>query len=415
VIDLSRKTVLFWDSQGSYLHIAESVVEDFAAVKYYVPWERGFPVTIDALPGVGVDGIERSLHFWDDLETADLVVFTDVGNNGLQEYLRSQGMPVFGSGAAGRIEQDRGLLKSVCKKVGIGVAEYLPIRGVDNLRALLMESDDECYIKVSYWRGLAETYHHTSPFATKYWLDDVSLRAGPYGSMVDFIIEKPISGDPCVEIGFDTYTADGMYPETIAYGYEAKDAAFVLNIAPLPKRLRAVADKFQPILSEYGYRGPISTEVRFTKDEEYFVDLTARFPEPPSSLQSFMVANMGEILWETANGRIVEPDYIAPIGVELVMKSSWAAEHPLAVQVGRWDRTRIHGHCVIDGQHYASSPAELEEFGAACGMGSTLEAAMADALDAAHEIEAFQASFESSALEELTETIQKGRKVGLTW
>lgn len=395
--------------------MAEAVVGDFSAVKYYNPWEKGFPVPIDAMPGEGVDGIEKILDFWDELETADLVVFTDVGNGSLQEYLRGQGMPVFGSGAAGRLEQDRELLKSVCRKQGISVAEYVPIRGVDNLRDFILASDDECYIKVSYWRGLAETYHHTSQFASKYWLDDVSLRAGPYGALVDFIIEKPIAGDPCVELGFDTYTADGMYPETIAYGYEAKDAAFVLNVAPLPKRLQTVATKFQPILSEYRYRGPISTEVRFTPDGDYFVDLTARFPEPPSSLQSFMITNTAEILWETANGRIVEPDYIAQIGVELIMKSAWAAEHPLAVKVGRWDRTRIHGHCVIEGQHYASSPAELEEFGAACGMGATLEAAMEDAIDAANEIEAFQASFDSSALQELTETIQKGRELGLTW
>lgn len=395
--------------------MAEAVVGDFSAVKYYNPWEKGFPVPIDAMPGEGVDGIEKILDFWDELETADLVVFTDVGNGSLQEYLRGQGMPVFGSGAAGRLEQDRELLKSVCRKQGISVAEYVPIRGVDNLRDFILASDDECYIKVSYWRGLAETYHHTSQFATKYWLDDVSLRAGPYGALVDFIVEKPIAGDPCVEIGFDTYTADGMYPETIAYGYEAKDAGFVLNIAPLPKKIQAVADKFQPVLAQYKYRGPISTEVRVTPKGDYFVDLTARFPEPPSSLQRFMIANWAEIMWETANGRIVEPDYVAPIGVELIMKSAWGAEHPLAVKVGRPDRTTLHGHCVIEGQHYATSPAELEEFGAACGMGATLEAAMEDAIDAANEIEAFQSSFDSSALQELTETIQKGRELGLTW
>ena len=414
-VDLSRKTVLIWDSSGSYTHMGEAVVSDFARVLYYVPWERAFPLPIEGSPGLGVDGIERSMDFWDDLETADLVVFTDVGNNSLQEYLRAQGMPVFGSGAAGRLEQDRGLLKSVCKKQGIGVAEYMPVRGIDNLREMLLGSDDECYIKVSYWRGLAETYHHTSPFATKYWLDDVSLRAGPYGALTDFIIEKPIAGDPCVEIGFDTYTADGMYPETIAYGYEAKDSGFVLNIKPMPKRLQAVADKFAPVLAQYGYRGPISTEVRCTPDGDYFVDLTARFPEPPSSLQRFMIANWAEVFWETAHGRIVEPDYLAQIGVELIMKSSWGAEHPLAVKVGRPDRTTLHGHCVIEGQDYASSPAELEEFGAACGMGATLEAAMEDALDAAKEIEGFQVTFDSAALQELTETIQKGRELGLTW
>ncbi len=57
--DLSRRTVLFWDASGGYTHMAEAVVGDFARVLYYVPWERGFPSTNDALPGEGLDGIER--------------------------------------------------------------------------------------------------------------------------------------------------------------------------------------------------------------------------------------------------------------------------------------------------------------------------------------------------------------------
>jgi hypothetical protein len=295
------------------------------------------------------------------------------------------------------------------------VADYMPIKGVDNLREFLLSTDDELYVKLSYWRGLAETFKHTSPFASKAWLDDLSLKAGPYGALIDFIVEKPIQGDPCVEIGFDTYTADGLFPDLIAFGYEAKDSGFALNTVELPPRLMEVARKFQPLLTQYGYRGPISTEVRVTPDKDYFVDLTARFPEPPSSLQRFMIANWAEIFWETANGRIVEPDYLAPFGVEIIMKSQWGAEHPLAVQVDRWDRTTIHGHCCIEGQDYATSPAELDEFGAACGYGATLSEAMEDAIATAEGIKGFQVTYDASALEELTETIQAGNKLGLSW
>lgn len=395
--------------------MAESVVGDVARVSYYVPWERGFPMTIDALPGEGLDGVERVMDFWSALDNTDLVVFCDVGNGGLQEYLRSQGMPVFGSGSAGQIEQDRVLLKSLCRKAGIQVADYMPIRGIENLRELLLNTEDEGYVKVSYWRGLAETFHHTSPFSTRAWLDDISLRAGPYGDYVDFIVERPIGGEPCVEIGFDTYVADGLYPDLIAYGYEAKDAAFALNTRSLPARLKQVAQKIQPILKDYKYRGPISTEVRVVPKGDYFVDLTARFPEPPSSLQRFMIANWAEIMYETAQGRIVEPEYLATFGIEIVMKSAWGAEHPLALQIGRPDRVAIHGHAVIGGQDYASSPAELEEFGAACGYGNTLEAAIKDALDAADSVKGFQVSYDASALDELIETIQSGSKLGLGW
>ena len=413
-MNLDEKVFLFYDAQGSYVHMAQAVVGQVKQVKYFCPWQKAFSVPMDMMPGIGLEGIDRVVDFWDELDSVDLVVFTDVGNGGMQEYIRGQGIPVFGSGAAGEIEMNRAKLKSVCQQSGIDVADYMPIRGIDNLREML-STDEECYVKVSYWRGLCETFHHTSPFATKAWLDDISLRAGPYGQMIDFILEKPIAGDPCVEIGFDTFTADGMYPDLMAFGYEAKDAAFALSTGAIPPRLWEIARKLQPMLKNYSYRGPISIESRVTEQGDYFVDLTARFPEPPSSLQRFMIVNWAEIMWEGANGRIVEPDYIAKIGVELVLKSAWGAEHPLAVQIARPDRVTLHGHCVIEGQDFSSSPAELEEFGAACGMGSTLEEAMADAIDAAEGVKGFQVNYEASALEELTEVIGKGIKLDLPW
>jgi hypothetical protein len=219
-----------------------------------------------------------------------------------------------------------------------------------------------------------------------------------------------------VEVGIDTFNIDGMFPETIMWGYEAdKDSVYAGTISALPERLAMLARKWSPMLASYKYRGPLSTETRETEQDSYFIDFTARFPEPPSSLRRFMVTNWGEIMYEGAHGRLVEEDYAAPIGVQIVWKSGYGADHPLAVQVGRPDRVTIHGHCVVDGQDYAVSPAELEEQGGACGMGDTLEDALADAIDAAESIKGREVKFDSGSLEKISEAIQAGNKLGLTW
>src|SRR5215469_5777407 len=123
VMDVSRKTVLIWDASASYTHVAESVVGEFANVLYFVPWEKGFSVARDYIPGMGLDGVERVADFFDSLDRADLVVFTDVGQPGLQEYLRGHGMPVFGSGRAAVLERDRWVLKGELRSAGIDYSD----------------------------------------------------------------------------------------------------------------------------------------------------------------------------------------------------------------------------------------------------------------------------------------------------
>jgi hypothetical protein len=425
--DFDNKTVLFWDASGSYTHMAEAVVGQFDRVLYYVPYETGFPTPIHFMPGYGVEGIERIGYgediesFWDGLDVADLVVFTDVGNGGLQEYLRSQGLPVFGSGKTGRLEQDRAYLKSICRHLGLETADYFTLRGIDSLRQFLLggpenEPAGECYVKLSYWRGLAETFHHRAPFMTRSWLDELSLDAGPYAQAIEFLIEKPIDDDPIVEVGIDTFCADGLFPSIIMWGYEAsKDNCYVGCASVLPKRLADCAEALRSHLEHETYRGPLSTETRECQKKSYVIDFTARFPEPPSSLQRFMIDNWAEIMWEVAHGRIVDADYIAPIGVQVVWKSSYGREHPLAVEVGRMDRVTIHGHTVFDGRHYAVSPAQLEEQGGAIGLGSTLEEAMEDAWDAVNSIEGRDVMFDTGFMDKINEAIQKGNELGLNW
>lgn len=415
-MDVSRKTVLFYDCSASYIHVAESVVDQFAAVKYFCPWERGFSVARDFLPGLGLTGIERVADFFTALEGTDLVVFTDVGMPGLQEYLRRSGMPVFGSARAAELERDRWRLKTHLQRADIDTSDGYLIEGMDKLRALLQKQDD-LWIKFSYFRGNVETYHHRSYAQSRSTLARWEQDLGPYSDIAQFIIEMPIRSDVCVEVGMDPpWICDGQFPKDFLWGYEQKDAAYVGCTHQLPDRMAAVLRKLRGVLAQYDYRGPLSTETRECDDgSSYLIDLSCRFPEPPSSVHSYLATNWGEMMFGCATGQPVEPDYAGSYAVEIVLRSEAGADHPLAVEVGNPDRVRLHGHCRIKGQDYCVSPSEIREVAAACGIGQTLADAAEEALDAAESVKGDEIEFDAAAIRQLMDTIRDGRRLGLDW
>lgn len=415
-MDVSRKTVLFYDASAGYIHVAESVVNEFAAVKYFCPWERGFSVAKDFIPGLGLPGIERVADFFSALDRTDLVVFTDVGMPGLQMYLRQQGMPVFGSASAAELERDRWRLKGHLHKADIDTSDGYLIQGLDTLRKLLQAQED-LWIKFSYFRGDVETYHHRSYAQSRHKLADWELRLGPYGDIAQFIIEQPIRSDVCVEVGMDPpWVCDGNFPQTFLWGYEQKDAAYCGTTHRLPDRMREVQRKLSSVLAQYGYRGPLSTETRECDDgSSYLIDLSCRFPEPPSSVHSYLATNWGEMIYGCAIGQPVEPEYAGSYAVEIILRSEVGADHPLAVEIGNPDRVRLHGHCRIKGQDYCVSPSEIRECAAACGIGETLADATEEALDAAESVKGDEIEFDAAAVRQLLDTIRDGRSLGMDW
>src|SRR5258708_35511643 len=147
------------DLSASFTHIAEAVALDVKRCLYHSNWQTGFPYTRDFLPGIGLDYVERADNLFDYLSEVDWFVFCDVGLGDLQEYLRTQGYPVCGSGSGQLLEQDRWALRSIAQGAGLQVAEAELVHGIDELRAVLRQAE-KCYVKVSLWRGLMETYCH---------------------------------------------------------------------------------------------------------------------------------------------------------------------------------------------------------------------------------------------------------------
>lgn len=405
-------TVLIWDQSAGFTHIARALVGQVRQVLYFSIWDLAFPRARDILPGVGIEGVERVPDFFEALPRADWCLFTDVGNGGLQEYLRQLGIPVCGSGRASELERDRWLLKVAAREAGLTVSEGELVHGLEELRDVLSH-DHQCFVKLSYFRGDCETYHHRTAASSRPWLDDLALKLGPAGEKLDFIVEDPIAGDPCVEIGVDSFCVDGQFPETTLWGYEVKDAAFLGFTTPLPPLLLGLQEQLGHLLAVYGYRGPISTEFRVTPDAAYLIDLTCRFGSPPSELQSHLLTNLAEVLYGCALGESTEPVYRATYGAQLVMGSGWGAEHALGLEIEHPDRVALHGHCLIDGQDFTVSPSEIEEFGGAVGWGETADEAIKLATEAAEGVKAFRYEPRAGAFDEAKKAMGEGETLGL--
>lgn len=409
--DTSKQRVLFYDTCGLFTHVAEAIAPDVGAVQYFSEWKQS---SRDALPGVGLDGVERVNDFFEVLPKADILVFPDVGRIGLQTYLKAQGYPVWGSGLGARLEQDRWAFRTVLKECGLPVTNAIVVRGLDNLRDHLRDVEDR-YIKFSYFRGDFETYHHEAFFASQTWLDDLGARLGVFASVAEFIVEEPIDDGDAVEVGIDGFLVDGELVPHALMGYEVKDSAYLGTTAQLPARLLTAFAKLQPVLREINYTGPFCTESRCTEDDDYLIDFTARNGSPPSESQCINIENLAEIMCEGAQGRIVTPQYRKPYVAQLILHSPWAQDHTYGIEIGRHDRVCVHGHCRFDGQDYAVSPSGYEECISAVGIGETVSEAIADCFDAADSVHGYQLSYDGSAFDKALECIQNGEKLELAW
>lgn len=410
-MNVEDSTVLIYDLSGSYTHIAEALVGSCKDVLYFCPWDSGFAITKDFLPGTQLPGVRRVIDIFEDIDNFDWAVFTDVGAGAFQEYLRGLGIPVCGSGIGSELERDRWHLRNMAQAAGILVAEATMIRGIEDLRAFL-KTADPCFIKMSYFRGEMETFKHKTWEESEFWLAERELKLGPAGKTIDFIIEEPIEGKPCVEVGFDTFYANG-FPENCFWGYEVKDAGFVGFSTPLPDLLRDLQERTGDMLEPYGYRGPISTEFRVTPEGAFLIDITARFGSPPSEIQSKTLLNFAEVLYGVATANLIEPIYKAPVAAQYVMSSAWAEEHALGLTIDDPDCVALHGHCRMEDRDYVVSPASLAEFAGAVGWGETIEEAVKAADEAADGIKGYQVSFNAGALKEAMETVETGRELGI--
>ena len=427
--DLHEKTALVIDN-GLFAEFALQMARPFKRVYYFCEFRSAFPgIDKAAVANEYLNGHEQ--HSFDGLPLyritnlfevldqggIDIVIFPDVGNGDLAEHIRGLGIPVFGSGRGEVLELWRVRAKAMLKEAGLPVHDYEMVCGTQALREKLA-NEESLYVKISRYRGVFETYHHTNPDATAIWINDIEQRLGKLADVVDFVIEQPLEAK--VEIGTDSYTVDGQYPRTAIAGTEIKDLGYcgrTFKNEDMPQGTRTVDDGLRAIFKDLGYRGFYSTEIRETENgDPHMVDFTARMPLPPGFLYNMMYRNLPDIVWGAAHGELVEPDVAHPYGMMVLLHSPWYKERMLHVKFPPEYRDNIQLllPVKIDGEYYCISQYEMEEFGAVSVAGDSIDECMARAEEILNSISAHQFAYDEHALEKaraaFEEMVREGNK-----
>ena len=409
-------TAIVIDNSGSYVHLAQRLSKDFKRVLYCnMAWQDAYSTPKKVFIGEGLDGIEVVESPWDDYSEIDLFVFPDVYQGPFQEWLKSQGEKVWGSGVAEELELERDVLKEHMQKLDLPVQPWDPILGLDNLRVYLQENDN-VYVKVNKWRGLMESFYSKNYQLIEPFLNELEHNLGPMKSLVTFTVEEPIT--PADELGYDGYTVNGTYPSKTICGVEVKDKAFVCkfidykSISPL---VTGFNDKMVDTFKRYGCTGFFHLETRVTPDKTpYMIDFTARLGCPPGELEGLMWTNLGDIIWHGANNELVDPVCPKVFGCELLLESEWAVNNYQPVyfpdkykdQVKLKKVTKIDGINYIIPQQYGSN-----DIGACCGVGDTLDEAVKDCIKVAKSIEGQDIHVRIDTLDDASKTFEVFEKL----
>lgn len=417
-MDLKSKTVCVV-ANPLFVSLAERLTRDFGKVLLHVPFSGSFPLMNHGQVGYGLPGVELVDDvFGPHFDSVDLFVFPDLYRNALQIHLETLGKRVWGNRNAEELEVYRGLCKKLMQEKGLPVQPYVTVKGTDALREHLMRNEKQ-HVKIDRWRGVTETFFAPTYQIVEGKIDKLAADLGGFKDVLEFICEDDLP-DRC-EVGLDTYCIDGQYPDATLFGIEVKDCGYLgqmVKWADIPEPLRRWNEAFAPEFAKYGMRGSVSNEIRIGKDKEPFmVDATIRAPCPPSELWQEMFTNLAEIMWEGADGNLVEPIPAGKWGVEVILKSSWAENNWQEVNYPKEfsDQIKLFNCVVIDGRRFVvPQDDQMEEIGAVVGWGETMEEAMDHAKKAGEAVEGYGIKFSMGAADKAVEQIEELEELGMS-
>jgi hypothetical protein len=357
------KTVLIYD-HGLFINVAQKLSESFGKVYYFSPWDSSFPTSNDTLIGSGFEDFERTNELFDKLDEIDLFVFTDVYSGSLQLYLQSIGKRVWGGRDGDTMEILRSDFITKMQEIGLLTPWTEFITGMTALKEYLSTSSEK-FVKVdSVFRGDVETFHHINYDISKPILDKLAYKLGPRQEEIKFVVQDPI--DAVVETGYDGYCIDGQFPDQCLFGIEVKDKGYIGEVRDydkIPAQIKEINDKLSPLFKEFGYRGFFSSEIRVTADgDAYLIDMTCRCPSPPTSTMLEVYSNLAEIMYEGANGTLIQPEFNAKFGAEIIGFNDFLREGFVQLFFDDKDTQWIKqpNSCMIDDKIYCI-PAKYDD------------------------------------------------------
>ena len=409
----SNLSVCVVDNSGAfYISIAKRLSESFNRTYYYSVNQSPFPRQALDQVGKGYDSIIKIDEFWSSLDLFDIIVFPDIYFNDWGSVLRKMGKLVWGGCESEILETNRKVFKTEMVDVGMPVPPTQYVTGVTELEKVLTPLKDK-WIKISYYRGELETFHHIDIQHTKQWLIEISYKMGPLSETMEFLIEDPI--ESIAETGCDGWCVNGNYPDQMIWGVEIKDMGYIgkrSNYNELPVPVKEVNDKFKPVLQKYKHTGFYSTEIRYTKEGvAYYTDACMRAGSPPSNTYMAMIDNWDEIISEGCKGNLVSPNFIAEYGVEIMLKSAHCNEGYLNISypMEYGENIKLKGSFKVEDEEYVipfpQAAFDMEEFGSVVVVGNNLEEIINKAMDIAGSIEGYRVQYNMAALSEAIERL----------
>lgn len=411
---------------GGYHPFALELAKTYKKVYYYTTWESAFPSMADAVVGSEwengemldtFDGLPlvRIKDMFEVMDEVDMVVCPDVYNYDLQEYLRTINKPVFGCFLGGLLELDRWNSRDLFIENGIDLPDSKKIIGIEAAGKYLEKQKGKKWVKISCYRKEFETFCHTDWFTTKLKLDYLAFKLGPLQYIVEFLIESDLPD--MNETGFDGFFADGKFPDKTLAGCEAKGISYagkIYKYEDLSVEVKAVNDGLKTLLTEAGYQGAISTEIRSDGKKHYLLEPSCRLPSPPSELYQSMYTNLAKIVWEIAHGRMSEIETDKEYGLQMVLNINFQDEMPTHVPITFPEEYRenikLKNVIKIDGNYYCLRINDIADIGAIVAKGDSLEECKKQIETIFKEVKYPNCCSEISHLDEAIEMFEKMEK-----
>jgi hypothetical protein len=410
-------TALIFDN-GLFVELAPRLARDYESVLYYSPWKSAYPKAAGDMIGRGLSGVRRVSNFWDAVDRADLIVFPDIYDSDAQEVLADKlGKPVWGHRSAEALELDRWGTRELQERIGLPGPKSEFLSGVDELEEYLRDPEHKNkWVKISTYRGDGETWHHDSWHTSSIYLDHFRNRVGALAQRYEFLVEEAI--DDAIEIGYDGWTVNGEWPDACYWGFEVKDRGYIGQFSDyedMPKPIKDINDKMAPLLKKAV--GFCSFEFRLTRDgTAYMIDPCLRAGSPPFEGTMEGYKNLGEIIWEGANGKMCPPESAGKYIAMAMIHSPFALTNwvPIDVpgDVRKWLKLR---NAAVVGKklYHVPTHGEMPEIGAVIAVDDDLDRAIALVKERAEKVKGYGLEIHTDALDDAQKEIETASEFGV--
>jgi hypothetical protein len=402
---------------GEFVDFARSLGRSYKKVYYHNPdWSSFYRSVNECQLGSGFEEIELVPGMMDHFDEVDFYIFLRSMDASIQVLLAGLGKAVWGAKHGIWLEYERDRCKQLMKSLGLPVAPYAALKGLDALAEYLKKHDDQ-WVKLNGYRAHFESFFAPDYEQVESKFNRMRWEMGENRNDVTFTSENNLPD--AFEFAIDSQSIFGQLPNKVLYGVEIKDVGYLArwtDYAAVPDFAKAFDKAIAPTLEEEGYCTFYSPETRKGKEgPAHMIDLTCRLPSPPGECYPTAMKNLPEVMWEGANGNCIDPEPSDEWVAQLMLESEWAASNWTAIDIPKEYEPylklksveRRNGKLYVIPQMVKSST-----IGAAIGKGSTMERAINMAREVAKSVSGLQLETNEASLDKAQEQIAFAKECG---